>query len=124
MSTHDTDTGWTGLGHSPDTRSSTEDLAWTFRAVHQRDLDPNSKLYCKAALAIRRIKGASNATDPWVWAVLAERLIREGYPVDWMFSAVAMPEPVEHNHGRIRAIYNNAFGDVDEPIETIEEVLV
>ena len=110
---------WNGLTITE--RSSHEDLAWMFRAVHQREYDPEGKLYCKASLALRRIKSASNAHDPWVWAVLAERLIRAGYPVDWMFRHTAMPEPVAENRGRVRAIYNNAFG---EQIATVDDVMV
>ena len=114
-----TTTSWNGLTIIE--RSSQEDLAWMFRDVHQREHDPESKLYCKASLAIRRIKGASNAHDPWVWAVLAERLLRAGYPVDWMFRSTGMPEPVSANRGRIRTIYNQAF---DEEIGTVDDVFI
>ena len=92
-----------------------------FQAVHRREHDPDHDLYCKAALALRRIKSSSGAIDPWVWAVLAERLLRAGYPIDWMFRSTAMPEPVEQNRGRIRGIYNATFG---EEIGTVEDVFI
>lgn len=73
--------------------SSTDGLLGFFRRTQRQVREPDPALDRAAALAIRRIKRATNAQDEpigenaldvEVWYVAAERLARKGYWTAWM----------------------------------------
>ncbi|MFC6825705.1 hypothetical protein [Halopelagius fulvigenes] len=126
--------------------SSDAGLLGYFKRVHRQEFaEPNPKMDCAAAAAIKQLKAQRNHTrDTFLWLALAERLASKGYPARWMldyftprcplcgsiakfpggkFGSEAICASAEQDHGavddaireKITEFYENAFDDDLEP---------
>ncbi|WP_267643834.1 hypothetical protein [Haloarchaeobius amylolyticus] len=89
--------------------SSTTALLTHFRRCHDREKDatPGGDLQSRAALALRRLKRASDGVNAWdmvVWLTLVERLDRCGHEVGWMRGHVELRCPDCYGHLQYRTL--------------------
>ncbi|MFD1515096.1 hypothetical protein [Halomarina rubra] len=72
-------------------RSAQQGLLGYFRRVQRQVRQPEPSIDRQAALALKRLKAATDAIDTFVWYALAEYLARQGHWVAWM---------LDHTHAR------------------------
>jgi hypothetical protein len=107
-------------------RSAQQGLLGYFRRVQRRVREPDPTLDRTAALALKRLKAATDAIDTFVWYALAERLAAKGHWTAWMLDHVNARCPQCSSRvkfrpavGRLEAVCASApsdHGAVDEAV--------